>query len=158
MFLEKIAIMEAKAEHSGKILICAAGTADTPVTMEALHTIDLIGHPCEVLSDIGVSGIHRLFASREKLLEASVIVVVAGMEGALASVIAGYVSCPVIAVPTCVGYGSHLNGMVPLLAMLNSCASGLTVVNIDNGFGAGCAAAAINNIRSNEPGYNQSVL
>lgn len=157
-FWKKSASWKPKQNIRGKILICAAGTADTPVTMEALHTINLIGHPCEVLSDIGVSGIHRLFASREKLLEASVIVVVAGMEGALPSVIAGYVACPVIAVPTSVGYGSHLNGMVPLLAMLNSCASGLTVVNIDNGFGAGCAAVAINTIRANETGYNASVL
>jgi NCAIR mutase (PurE)-related protein len=128
----------------GTILICAAGTADSPVTLEARHTIDIIGHPCEVLTDIGVSGIHRLFASRDVLLRASVIIVIAGMEGALPSVIAGYVSCPVIGVPTSVGYGSHLNGLVPLFAMLNSCASGLTVVNIDNGFGAGCAAVAMN--------------
>jgi NCAIR mutase (PurE)-related protein len=156
-FWKKSASWGLKKNVRGKIVICAAGTADTPVTMEALNTIEIIGHPCEVLSDIGVSGIHRLFASREKLLEASVIVVVAGMEGALPSVIAGYVSCPVIGVPTSVGYGSHLNGMVPLLAMLNSCASGLTVVNIDNGFGAGCAAAAINTIKTGEPGYQPGV-
>jgi NCAIR mutase (PurE)-related protein len=152
-FWKKSASWQPKQNVRGKIVICSAGTADTPVTMEALHTVELIGHPCEVLSDIGVSGIHRLFASRDKLLEASVIIVVAGMEGALPSVVAGYVSCPVIGVPTSVGYGSHLNGMVPLLAMLNSCASGLSVVNIDNGFGAGCAAVAINTIQSNEFGF-----
>lgn len=152
-FWKKSVSWQPKQNVRGKILICSAGTADTPVTMEALHTVELIGHPCEVLSDIGVSGIHRLFASRDKLLEASVIIVVAGMEGALPSVIAGYVSCPVIGVPTSVGYGSHLNGMVPLLAMLNSCASGLTVVNIDNGFGAGCAAVAINTIQHGEAGF-----
>ena len=95
---------------------------------------------------MGVAGIHRLFAHGDQLHKASVIIAVAGMEGALPSVIAGYVRCPVIGVPTSVGYGSHLNGLVPLFAMLNSCASGLSVVNIDNGFGAACAAAAINDI------------
>ncbi|MCX7725547.1 MAG: nickel pincer cofactor biosynthesis protein LarB [Chitinispirillaceae bacterium] len=128
----------------GEILICAAGTADMKVTLEAKHTLEIIGHPHEVVSDVGVAGIHRLFSHREKLEKASVIIAVAGMEGALPSVIAGYVSCPVIGVPTSIGYGSHLGGLVPLFAMLNSCASGLTVVNIDNGFGAACAAAAIN--------------
>lgn len=128
----------------GDILICAAGTADLSVAQEAQRTLDIIGHPCAILSDVGVSGIHRLFAHKDTLQNASVIIAVAGMEGALPSVIAGYVSCPVIAVPTSVGYGSHLNGMVPLFAMLNSCAAGLTVVNIDNGFGAACAAASIN--------------
>ena len=128
----------------GTIVICAAGTADASVSLEAQRTVEILGHPCTVLSDVGVAGIHRLFAHRDILQEASVVIAVAGMEGALPSVIAGYVSCPVIGVPTSVGYGSHLNGMVPLFAMLNSCAAGLTVVNIDNGFGAACAAAAIN--------------
>jgi len=130
----------------GEIIICSAGTADLPVALEAQHTIEIFGHSCTLLSDVGVAGIHRLFSYREKLSDASVIIAVAGMEGALPSVIAGYVSCPVIGVPTSVGYGSHLNGMVPLFAMLNSCASGLTVVNIDNGFGAACAAVSMNSL------------
>lgn len=132
---------------NGNIIICTAGTADLPVAMEAKRTLEIIGHTCESLSDVGVSGIHRLFSHRDTLNKASVIIAVAGMEGALPSVIAGYVGCPVIGVPTSIGYGSHMNGLVPLFAMLNSCAAGLTVVNIDNGFGAACAAAAIN-----EPG------
>lgn len=130
----------------GPILICAAGTADLSVALEAQRTLEITGHPCQMISDVGISGIHRLFSYKDLLQKASVIIAVAGMEGALPSVIAGYVSCPVIGVPTSVGYGSHLNGMVPLFAMLNSCASGLTVVNIDNGFGAACAAASINTL------------
>jgi NCAIR mutase (PurE)-related protein len=128
----------------GSVLICAAGTADLPVALEAQRTLEIFGHPCTMLSDVGIAGIHRLFSYKDLLNDAKVIIAVAGMEGALPSVIAGYVSCPVIGVPTSVGYGSHLNGMVPLLAMLNSCASGLSVVNIDNGFGAAYAAATIN--------------
>lgn len=136
-----------KAEKvRGKIIICSAGTADLSVALEAQHTIEIFGHSCTLLSDVGVAGIHRLFSYKEMLSKASVIIAVAGMEGALPSVVAGYVSCPVIGVPTSVGYGSHLNGMVPLFAMLNSCASGLTVVNIDNGFGAACAAVSINSM------------
>lgn len=131
----------------GQVLICAAGTADLSVALEAQRTLEIIGHDCSILSDVGVSGIHRLFSHRNELSSASVIIAVAGMEGALPSVIAGYVSCPVIGLPTSVGYGSHMNGLVPLFAMLNSCASGLTVVNIDNGFGAACAAAAVNTNR-----------
>ncbi len=131
----------------GEIIVCSAGTADLSVALEAKNTIEIFGHSCAMLSDVGVAGIHRLFSYREKLSSASVIIAVAGMEGALPSVIAGYVSCPVIGVPTSVGYGSHLNGMVPLFAMLNSCASGLTVVNIDNGFGAACAAVSINQLK-----------
>jgi NCAIR mutase (PurE)-related proteins len=130
----------------GEIVICSAGTSDLPVSLEALRTIEIFGHTGSMLTDVGVAGIHRLFSHKEKLTKASVIIAVAGMEGALPSVIAGYVSCPVIGVPTSVGYGSHLNGMVPLFAMLNSCASGLTVVNIDNGFGAACASVAINSL------------
>jgi hypothetical protein len=128
----------------GSVLVASAGTADLPVVEEAKCTLEVLGHPCRVLNDVGVAGIHRLFAHKSDLVEAAVIIVVAGMEGALPSVVAGLVACPVIAVPTSVGYGSHLNGLVPLFAMLNSCASGLTVVNIDNGFGAGYAAALIN--------------
>jgi NCAIR mutase (PurE)-related protein len=125
------------------IVICSAGTADLPVVMEANATVNILGHTPVMLKDVGVAGIHRLFSHREALHSAGVIIAVAGMEGALPSVIAGYVSCPVIGVPTSVGYGSHLGGLVPLFAMLNSCAPGLAVVNIDNGFGAACAAAGI---------------
>jgi NCAIR mutase (PurE)-related protein len=128
----------------GTILVASAGTADLPVVEEALCTVEVLGHPCTMLSDVGVAGIHRLFAHHKEIHDASVVIVVAGMEGALPSVVAGLVACPVIAVPTSVGYGSHLGGLVPLFAMLNSCASGLTVVNIDNGFGAGYAAALMN--------------
>jgi pyridinium-3,5-biscarboxylic acid mononucleotide synthase len=133
-----------KDQVKGLILIASAGTADLPVVEEARATVEILGHPCKVLNDVGVAGIHRLFAYKKDLQEASVIIVVAGMEGALPSVVAGLVPCPVIAVPTSVGYGSHLGGLVPLFAMLNSCASGLTVVNIDNGFGAGYAAVLMN--------------
>jgi NCAIR mutase (PurE)-related protein len=132
-----------KQTLSGTIVICSAGTADLPVVAEAQRTVEILGHTPVILKDVGVAGIHRLFSHREILHKASVVIAIAGMEGALPSVIAGYVSCPVIGVPTSVGYGSHLGGMVPLFAMLNSCASGLTVVNIDNGFGAACAAVAM---------------
>lgn len=128
----------------GKIVVASAGTADWPVAAEALRTVEIMGHTCEMICDVGVAGIHRLFAHHAELQNAAVVIVIAGMEGALPSVVAGLVSCPVIGVPTSVGYGSHLNGLVPLFAMLNSCASGLTVVNIDNGFGAGFAAAMMN--------------
>jgi pyridinium-3,5-biscarboxylic acid mononucleotide synthase len=134
-----------KHHLTGRIVICSAGTADLPVVAEAQRTVEILGHTPFMVTDVGVAGIHRLFSHRDALQKASVIIAVAGMEGALPSVIAGYVSCPVIGVPTSVGYGSHLGGMVPLFAMLNSCASGLTVVNIDNGFGAACAAVAIIN-------------
>jgi hypothetical protein len=134
-----------KKKHSGSIVICSAGTADLPVVMEAKATVEILGFTPIILKDVGVAGIHRLFSHRNELRSASVILAIAGMEGALPSVIAGYVSCPVIGVPTSVGYGSHLGGMVPLFAMLNSCATGLTVVNIDNGFGAACAAVAMVN-------------
>jgi pyridinium-3,5-biscarboxylic acid mononucleotide synthase len=132
-------------EHvKGPIVIAAAGTSDTPVVEEARCTVEILGHPSIVVSDVGVAGIHRLVAHKSELQTAGVIIAIAGMEGALPSVIAGLVGCPVIGVPTSVGYGSHLNGIVPLLAMLNSCASGLTVVNIDNGFGAAYAAVLMN--------------
>lgn len=137
---------KARENTKGTIIIASAGTADASVAEEARCTVELLGHPCKQLHDVGVAGIHRLFSYKEDLNNASAIIAVAGMEGALPSVIAGYVSCPVIGVPTSVGYGSHLNGMVPLFAMLNSCASGLTVVNIDNGFGAGYAAVLINSL------------
>lgn len=143
-FWKKSAGWKSAKNVGGEIVVCSAGTADMSVSLEAKLTLDLLGHPSIMITDVGVAGIHRLFAYRERLEKASVIIAVAGMEGALPSVIAGFVSCPVIGVPTSVGYGSNLGGMVPLLAMLNSCAAGLTVVNIDNGFGAACAAAAIN--------------
>jgi hypothetical protein len=129
-----------KRGKRGGIVIATAGTADIPVAEEARCTVEIMGYGCTALHDIGVSGIHRLFAHRETLQKAAVIIVIAGMEGALPSVVAGMVAKPVIGVPTSVGYGSHLDGLVPLFAMLNSCATGLTVVNIDNGFGAACAA------------------
>jgi hypothetical protein len=132
-----------KKRTKKQIVICSAGTADGPVVAEARATIEIMGHTPIVLNDVGVAGIHRLFHHKDTLRSAAAIIAVAGMEGALPSVIGGYVSCPVIGVPTSVGYGSHLNGMVPLFAMLNSCATGLSVVNIDNGFGAACAAVAI---------------
>jgi NCAIR mutase (PurE)-related protein len=131
----------------GLVLIVAAGTSDLPVAEEAALTAELLGNRVERITDVGVSGIHRLFAHREKLREAAVLIVVAGMEGALPSVVAGLVDKPVIAVPTSVGYGASFGGLAALLAMLNSCAAGVTVVNIDNGFGAGYAAAIINRKR-----------
>ncbi len=128
----------------GCILVVSAGTSDIPVAAEAVVTARLMGNEVEHLFDVGVAGIHRLLARRERLLAASVIIVVAGMEGALPSVVAGLVDRPVIGVPTSVGYGASFAGIAPLLGMLNSCAAGVTVVNIDNGFGAGYAAALIN--------------
>ena len=122
------------------VIICTAGTADFPVAHEALRTFEINGYTPEFISDIGIAGLHRILHHRERLQSAAVIVAVAGMEGALPSVLTGLVSCPVIGVPTSIGYGAHMNGLVPLMAMINSCASGMTVVNIDNGFGAACAA------------------
>ncbi|NLZ92480.1 MAG: nickel pincer cofactor biosynthesis protein LarB [Firmicutes bacterium] len=134
--------------ETGMVLIVAAGTADLPVAEEAALTATLMGSQVERLYDVGVSGIHRLFASVDKLTAAKVIVVVAGMEGALASVVGGLVDKPIIAVPTSVGYGANFNGIAPLLTMLNSCATGVAVVNIDNGFGAGYTAALINRVQN----------
>ena len=128
----------------GLILVVAAGTSDLPVAEEAALTAELLGNQVERVTDVGVSGIHRLFAHRDRLRAAAVLIVVAGMEGALPSVVAGLVDKPVIAVPTSVGYGASFGGLAALLAMLNSCAAGVTVVNIDNGFGAGVAASLIN--------------
>lgn len=133
-------------DGQGKILVAAAGTSDLPVAEEAALTSQALGNETVRLFDVGVAGVHRLLAHTDDLLEARVIVAVAGMEGALPSVIAGLVSCPVIAVPTSVGYGASLGGITALLAMLNSCASGVSVVNIDNGFGAGYQASAINHL------------
>ena len=130
----------------GVIAIVCAGTSDLPVVEEAALTAHLLGNRVERISDVGVAGIHRLLAVRDRLTAASVVIVVAGMEGALASAVAGMVARPVIAVPTSVGYGASFGGLAALLAMLSSCAAGVTVVNIDNGFGAGYAAAVINRI------------
>ena len=130
----------------GKILVISAGTADLPVAEEAVETAKIMGNKVECLYEVGVAGIHRLLQNKQKLDEATVIVLVAGMEGALASVVGGLVYKPLIAVPTSVGYGANFQGLSALLAMLTSCASGITVVNIDNGFGAGYAASLINHI------------
>jgi len=128
----------------GTILIVAAGTSDLPVASEALVTARFMGNHAELLCDVGVAGIHRLLSRMELLRSATVLIVVAGMEGALPSVVGGLVDRPVIAVPTSVGYGASFGGIAALLGMLNSCASGVTVVNIDNGFGAACAASLMN--------------
>ncbi len=130
----------------GLILVVTGGTADIPVAEEALVTAEIMGNRVERLYDVGVAGLHRLLGNTDKLFEASVIIVVAGMEGALASVVGGLVDKPVIAVPTSVGYGASFHGLAALLTMLNSCASGVSVVNIDNGFGAGYSAALINRL------------
>jgi len=131
-------------KRPGTIGVICAGTSDLPVAEEAAVTAEIMGNRVERIYDVGVAGLHRLLAKSENLRRANVLVVVAGMEGALPSVVAGLVARPVIAVPTSVGYGASFGGMAALLAMLNSCASGVTVVNIDNGFGAGYAASQIN--------------
>jgi len=133
-----------KSEGKGTILVVTAGTTDIPVAEEAAVTSQFMGNRVETLYDVGVAGIHRLLSERERLEAARVLIVVAGMEGALPSVIGGLVDRPVIAVPTSVGYGTSFGGITALLAMLNSCASGVAVVNIDNGFGAGYMASLIN--------------
>ncbi len=130
----------------GAILVISAGTSDIPVAAEAVITARFLGNEVGQIYDVGVAGIHRLLARREQLAAAAVLIVVAGMEGALPSVIGGLVDKPVIAVPTSVGYGASFGGIAALLGMLNSCASGVTVVNIDNGFGAACAASLINRV------------
>ncbi len=133
-------------QGKGTILIVSAGTSDIPVAAEALVTARFMGNKVEQIYDVGVAGIHRLLARGEQLAAASVIIVVAGMEGALPSVVGGLVDKPVIAVPTSVGYGASFGGIAALLGMLNSCAAGVTVVNIDNGFGAACAASLMNRV------------
>jgi len=134
-----------QVEEEGLVVVASAGTADLPVAREAMITARAMGARVEGIFDVGVAGIHRLLAYSEKLRSARAVVVVAGMEGALASVVGGLVDAPVVAVPTSVGYGASFNGLSALLTMLNSCASGVVVVNIDNGFGAGYTAALINN-------------
>ncbi|HEY6865852.1 MAG TPA: nickel pincer cofactor biosynthesis protein LarB [Candidatus Eisenbacteria bacterium] len=128
----------------GRVLVVCAGTADLPVAEEALVTARTMGSRAELVADVGVAGLHRLLAHRHRLRGARVVVVVAGLEGALPSVVGGLTDRPVIAVPTSVGYGAHFRGLAPLLAMLNSCAAGVMVVNVDNGFGAGYAAHLVN--------------
>ena len=135
----------APAPH-GLVLVLSAGTADGDVAREAARTLELMDARVESITDVGVAGLHRLLAHRDRLRQASVVVVVAGMEGALPSVVGGLVDCPVVAVPTSVGYGASLGGVAALLTMLNSCAAGITVVNIDNGFGGGYAAGLINRV------------
>lgn len=130
----------------GKLAVVCAGTSDIPVAEEAQLTAEVMGNEIDVIHDIGVAGIHRLMSNRGRLMEARVIVVCAGMEGALPSAVGGLVSVPVIAVPTSVGYGASFQGLAALLGMLNSCASNVTVVNIDNGFGAGYVASLINRL------------
>ena len=134
----------AEVQGRGTVLVVSAGTSDIPVAEEAAVTARFMGSEVETVYDLGVSGLHRILAHRERLTAASVIVVVAGMEGALPSVVGGLVNKPVIAVPTSIGYGASFQGIAALLGMLNSCAAGVTVVNIDNGFGAGYAASLIN--------------
>jgi pyridinium-3,5-biscarboxylic acid mononucleotide synthase len=135
-----------KITGKGVVLVVCAGTSDIAVAEEAVLTATMMGNRVEKLFDVGVAGIHRLLGNREQLAAASVVIVIAGMEGALPSVVAGLIDRPVIAVPTSVGYGTSFNGVAALLGMLNSCASGVTVVNIDNGFGAGFAASLINRV------------
>lgn len=134
----------APVEARGTILVVAAGTTDQPVAEEAVRTLEALRQPHRRLYDVGVAGLHRLLEARDEIAGASVLVVVAGMEGALPSVVAGLVDRPVIAVPTSIGYGASFGGLAALLGMLNSCAAGVTVVNIDNGFGAAVAAATMN--------------
>jgi NCAIR mutase (PurE)-related protein len=146
-----ILIRREKPEAVGKIVVVTAGTADIPVAEEACIVAELTGNAVERLYDVGVAGVHRLLSRTEVLSGANVIVVVAGMEGALASIVGGMVECPVIAVPTSVGYGANLGGLAALLGMLNTCAMGVAVVNIDNGLGAGYMANLINKAAVREP-------
>jgi len=138
---------ETEDRGRGLILVVCAGTSDIPVAEEAAVTAQFMGNQVHRIYDVGVAGLHRLLSHRERLAEASVIIVVAGMEGALPSVVGGLVDKPIIAVPTSVGYGASFGGIAALLGMLNSCSSGVTVVNIDNGFGAGYAASLITRVK-----------
>ena len=135
-----------KPDGLGTVVVAAAGTSDIPVAEEAALTAEALGNRVERIFDVGVAGLHRLQAKLPQIMEASVLIAIAGMEGALASVVGGLVDCPVIAVPTSVGYGASFGGVSALLSMLNSCASGVSVVNIDNGFGAGFLASRINHM------------
>lgn len=137
-----------KASGIGKIVVATGGTSDIPVAEEAAITAEFLGNEVVRLYDVGVAGLHRLLAHLDEIMDASVIIAIAGMEGALASVVGGLAECPVIAVPTSVGYGASFEGLSALLSMLNSCASGVSVVNIDNGFGAGFLANRINHMEA----------
>ena len=139
---------ETPQARPGVIVVICAGTSDIPVAEEAAVTVEIMGNTVERIYDVGVAGLHRLLRKLEQIQKANVIIVVAGMEGALPSVVAGLVSRPLIAVPTSIGYGANFGGLAALLGMLNSCGSGVTVVNIDNGFGAGYAASQINALAS----------
>ncbi|MDH4188453.1 MAG: nickel pincer cofactor biosynthesis protein LarB, partial [Nitrospira sp.] len=139
-----VTVRDSTRRLRGDVLIVTAGTADTPIAEEARVTAEVMGSRVEMIYDVGVAGLHRILARHSRLLQARVVVVVAGMDGALPSIVGGLVNCPVIAVPTSIGYGASLGGVAPLLTMLNSCASGVGVVNINNGFSAGCLAHRIN--------------
>jgi pyridinium-3,5-biscarboxylic acid mononucleotide synthase len=139
-----ITVKGACTPGKGTIVLCSAGTSDQPVAEEAAVTAEILGNTVERIYDVGVAGIHRVLSQRERLESARVVIVVAGMEGALPSVVAGMVGVPVIGVPTSIGYGASFGGVAALLGMLNSCANGVSVVNIDNGYGAGCIASMIN--------------
>jgi len=139
----------------GTVSILSAGTSDVPVSLEAKYTIEMCGYKVNTVFDAGVAGIHRLFDRIDNIRKSDVIIVVAGMEGALPSVVAGLISKPIIAVPTSVGYGICLKGLTPLFAMLNSCANGVLVVNIDNGFGAACAAVRMLNLADSHHKYTK---
>lgn len=145
-------IEKPEKEHAGKIAVCTAGTADIPVAEEAAQTAEYFGSYVERIYDVGVSGIHRLLSRLEMIQSANCVIAIAGMEGALASVIGGTVDKPVIAVPTSVGYGANLHGLSALLTMINSCANGIAVVNIDNGYGAGYIATQINRLAGKADG------
>jgi len=140
-----VAMREPAAEPHGLVAVAAAGTSDIPVAEEAAVTAEILGNKVDRLYDVGVAGLHRLLGRLDSIMSARVVIAVAGMEGALASVVGGLVACPVIAVPTSVGYGANFGGISALLAMLNSCSGNVSVVNIDNGFGAGYIASMINN-------------
>ena len=148
--------IEKEKEHMGKIVVCTAGTADISVAEEAAQTAEYFGTHVERIYDVGVSGLHRLLARLETIQSANCVVAVAGMEGALASVIGGLVDKPVIAVPTSVGYGASMHGLSALLTMINSCANGIAVVNIDNGYGAGYLATQINRLACQSPEQERS--
>jgi NCAIR mutase (PurE)-related protein len=144
--LSKIIAVNSEKKKKGRVLVLSAGTSDIPVADEAAVTASFLGSRVETVYDVGIAGIHRLADTKESLFSANVIVVVAGMEGALPSVVGGLSDKPIVAVPTSVGYGTSLGGMTALFAMLNSCVPGIAVMNIDNGFGAGCLAHKINSL------------
>lgn len=143
-----VVLRRRRPRPQGRVLVLCAGTADLPVAEEAKVTAEVMGSRAELVADVGVAGIHRLLAHSKRLRAARVVVVVAGLEGALPSVVGGLTDRPVIAVPTSIGYGTHFGGLTPLLAMMNSCAAGVTVVNVNNGFGAGYAAHLVNRAAS----------